>query len=174
MIIELGTQRPVIDPTAWIAPTAVIAGDVTIGAGVSVWFGAVLRAEEAPISIGPDTSIQDGSVLHTDAGAPIVVGRAVTIGHNVTLHGCDVGDDAMVGMSAVVLNGARVGARSLVAAGALVTQGAEIPEQTLVAGVPGKVRRVLTADELAQQRANADNYCRLRDMYRAATRVLSD
>lgn len=138
-VITVNDHTPAIDPGAFLAETAVVAGNVRLGPGASVWFGSVLRSEVDSITVGKDTNIQDLSVVHTDPGSPVVLGDRVTVGHRAVLHGCTVEDDALIGMGAVVLNGAVIGRGAVVAAGAVVTQGTVVPEMALVAGVPAKV-----------------------------------
>jgi carbonic anhydrase/acetyltransferase-like protein (isoleucine patch superfamily) len=130
-----------IHPSVFIAPTAVVLGDVTIEADASVWYHAVIRGDTAPIRIGPETNIQDGSVIHVDASVPCTVGRRVGVGHRVILHGCTVDDDCLIGMGSVVLNQVRVGAGSVIAAGAVIPEGVTIAPGSLVMGVPGRVVR---------------------------------
>jgi carbonic anhydrase/acetyltransferase-like protein (isoleucine patch superfamily) len=165
-ILALSSGRPVIAGEAWIAPGAVLVGAVTVGAGSSVWYGAVLRGDGDRIVVGERTNIQDGCVLHADPGVPLTLGDGISVGHRAVLHGCTVGDHTLVGMGAVVLNGARIGARCLVAAGALVLEGVEIPPQSLVAGAPARVRRELTDEEVARLRANATTYGELMRLHR--------
>lgn len=133
-----------IDPSAWIAPGAVVVGEVTLGARASVWFNSVLRGDTAPIAIGADTNIQDNTTVHVDAGMPALVGARVTVGHRAIVHGCTIADDVLVGMGAVILSGARVGGGSLIGASALVTEGQVIPPGSLVLGAPAKVRGPVT------------------------------
>ncbi|MFP3466648.1 gamma carbonic anhydrase family protein [Leifsonia sp. SIMBA_070] len=161
-------RTPQVDEDAWVAPTATVVGDVTLGRGASVWYGAVVRADNAPIVIGPDSNLQDNVSAHVDPDFPLTVGARVSVGHNAVLHGCTVEDDVLIGMSATVLNGARIGAGSLVAAGAVVTQGAVIPPRSLVAGVPAKVRRELTDEEVAGIGRNAAVYLDKTAEHRAA------
>jgi carbonic anhydrase/acetyltransferase-like protein (isoleucine patch superfamily) len=142
----------------WIAPTATVIGRVTVGEGVGIWFGAVVRGDGEPIAIGPDTNLQEHVVVHTDPGFPATVGMGCTIGHRAILHGCTLGDNVLVGMGAIVLNGARIGDNALIGAGAVVSEGKEIPAGSLVLGVPGKVVRQLTTDEIARNRASATHY----------------
>jgi carbonic anhydrase/acetyltransferase-like protein (isoleucine patch superfamily) len=157
-LVRLGDRQPIVSDGAWVAPTATVAGAVTLGRHASVWYGAVLRADGDQIVVGEDTNIQDGAVLHADPGLPVIVGARVSVGHRAVLHGCAVADDVLVGMSATVLNGARIGAGCIIAAGAVVTEGADIPDGSLVAGVPAKVRRETTDAERAEIRANAQTY----------------
>lgn len=132
---------PRISPSAWVAPTAVVLGDVTLGAQASVWYTAVLRGDMAPIIVGARTNIQDGTIVHVDEGIPCRVGDRVGVGHRAILHGCTVGDDCLVGMGSVLLNGVVVGPGSVIAAGAVVPEGLEIPAGSLVMGVPARVVR---------------------------------
>jgi carbonic anhydrase/acetyltransferase-like protein (isoleucine patch superfamily) len=142
----------------WIAPTATVVGQVRLGEGVGIWFGAVLRGDGEAIAIGENTNVQEHTVVHTDPGFPTTVGAGCTIGHRAIVHGCTIGDNVLVGMGAIVLNGARIGDNSLIGAGALVPEGREIPPGSLVLGMPGKVVRALTADEIARNRASAAHY----------------
>lgn len=146
-IIPFGDKIPKIADDAFIAPNAVLIGDVEIGPGASVWFGVVLRGDVGPIRIGARTNIQDNSVIHLDADAPATLGDDVTIGHAAIVHGCTVEDGAQVGMGAIVLSGAHIGAGSLIAAGAVVPEGMMVPPGSVVMGVPGRVRREVTAEE---------------------------
>ena len=130
-----------IHPTAFIAPTASVMGDVTLGEDSSVWYGAVLRADMAPIVIGPQTNIQDGGIVHVDEGVPCTVGARVGVGHRVILHGCTVEDDCLIGMGSVLLNEVRIGRGSVVAAGAVIPEGMTVPSGSLVMGVPGRIVR---------------------------------
>jgi carbonic anhydrase/acetyltransferase-like protein (isoleucine patch superfamily) len=142
----------------WIAPNATVIGNVTLGEGVGVWFGAVIRGDMEPIAVGADTNIQELSIFHTDTGFPLTVGRGCTVGHRAILHGCTVGDNCLIGMGATVLNGARIGDNCLIGAGALVPEGREIPPGSLVLGMPGKVVRPLTADEIGRNTWSAAHY----------------
>jgi carbonic anhydrase/acetyltransferase-like protein (isoleucine patch superfamily) len=144
--------------TYWIAPTATVIGKVSIGEGVGVWFGAVVRGDGEPIAIGRDTNLQEAVVVHTDPGFPVRIGAGCTIGHRAIVHGCTIGDNVLIGMGAIVLNGAKVGDNSLVAAGALLPEGKEIPPGSLVVGVPGKIVRQLTTDEIVRNRMSAAHY----------------
>ncbi|MEV8344349.1 gamma carbonic anhydrase family protein [Streptomyces niveus] len=161
LIAGVGGKEPVIDPTAFVAPTAVVLGEVTMAAGSSVWYHTVLRADGGPIVIGADTNIQDNCTVHVDLGSPVTIGARVSVGHNAVLHGCTVEDDVLVGMGAAVLNGAHIGTGSLVAAQALVPQGMRVPPGSLVAGVPAKVKRELTEEEREGIRLNAAVYLEL-------------
>jgi carbonic anhydrase/acetyltransferase-like protein (isoleucine patch superfamily) len=135
-----------IHPTVFIAPTAAVMGDVTLGEDASVWYGAVLRGDMAPIIIGAQSNIQDGTVVHVDDGVPCVVGQRVGVGHRVILHGCTVGDDCLIAMGSILLNGVTIGSGSVVAAGAVIPEGMQVPPRSLVMGLPGRiVRQVDTA-----------------------------
>jgi carbonic anhydrase/acetyltransferase-like protein (isoleucine patch superfamily) len=157
-IAELPFGAPEIDDSAFVAPTAVVVGAVTMGAQASIWYSAVARADSESIEIGERSNVQDGSTLHSDPGFPLVIGRGVTVGHRVILHGARIEDDVLVGMGAVVMNGAHIGTGSIIAAGAVVTQGKQIPPGSVVAGVPAKVVRPATEDDLLHIRGNAAAY----------------
>ena len=167
-LIPFAGSAPQIDDEAWIAPTATLIGAVTIGPRASVFYGAVVRADRATITIGAGTNLQDGVIMHADPGFPAAVGAGVSVGHGAVLHGCTIEDDCLIGMGAVVLNGAVVGQGSMVAAGAVVLEGAQIPPGSLVAGVPGKARRELTGDERNGLKDNASRYVDLANEHRAA------
>ncbi|MFF9350358.1 gamma carbonic anhydrase family protein [Streptomyces sp. NPDC014734] len=168
LITGINGKEPAVDADAFTAPTSVVIGEVTMAAGSSVWYHAVLRADCGPIVIGADSNIQDNCSVHVDPGFPVTVGERVTVGHNAVLHGCTVEDDVLVGMGATVLNGARIGAGSLIAAQALVPQGMQVPPGSLVAGVPAKVRRQLTEEELKGIAFNAAAYVGLAGTHRRA------
>ena len=136
---------PSVDPTAFVAPTAVVMGDVTLGARSSIWYASVLRGDMAPITIGADSNIQDGTIVHVDEGVPCTVGERVGVGHRVILHGCTVEDDSLIGMGSILLNHVRIGRGSVVAAGAVVPEGVEVPPGSLVMGVPGRIVRAVDA-----------------------------
>lgn len=167
-IIVLGDVAPDIAESAIVLPGATIVGDVHIDARANVWYAAVIRGDEAPIEIGADTNLQDGVIVHADPGFPARIGARVTVGHGAVVHGATVEDDCLIGMRSVILNGARVGAGSLIAAGAVVLEGAEIPPGSLVAGVPGKVRRELSADERAALEESWRGYVRRAERHAAA------
>ena len=171
MLIALEDKIPQVADTAWIAPTAVLAGSVVIGDGASVWYGTVLRADNEPITIGARSNVQDNCVFHVDQGKPVLLGEGVSIGHSAVVHGATIEDHVLVGMHATVMNGAVIGTESLIAAGALVTEGMIVPPRSLVAGVPAKVRRELTEAEIAKLHHNAEIYEGHRDLHRAG-RVL--
>jgi carbonic anhydrase/acetyltransferase-like protein (isoleucine patch superfamily) len=153
---------PVVDATAWVAENAMVIGDVHLGVNVSIWYGSVLRADVGKIRIGKDTNVQDLSVIHVETGKfNTTVGESVTIGHRVMLHGCTIGDCALIGIGAIVLNGAEVGAGSIIGAGSLVTQGAKIPPGVLALGAPCRVKRELTAEEKEHLKLSALHYVEL-------------
>ncbi|MCX7523356.1 gamma carbonic anhydrase family protein [Microbacterium sp. STN6] len=168
-IISLGEKgSPSVAESAWVAPGAVLVGNVSLGERASVWYNSVLRSEGVPIAIGADSNLQDTVSCHVDVGFPLTLGRGVSVGHGAVLHGCTIEGDVLIGMGARVLNGAVIGAGSLVAAGTVVLEGSRIPPRSLVAGVPGKVRRELTDDEVAGIRHNAEVYREHTALHRAA------
>ena len=154
-------QTPRTEQAAFVAPTAVLAGQVTLEPGSSVWYGAVLRADTGRILVGEDSNVQDNAVLHTGPDLDVVIGKRVSIGHSAVVHGCTVGDDCLIGMHATVLNGAVLGEGCLIAAGALVTENTVIPPHSLVMGVPGKVRGTVTPEQAAELAHNVAEYCDL-------------
>jgi len=156
--LGLADREPAIDPLAWIAPSAVIVGQVRIREHCSVWYGAVLRGDEEMLEIGRGTNIQDNCVLHADPGLPLVLGEDVTVGHNATVHGTRVGNGTLIGMGAVLLNGCEIGEGSIIGAGAVIAERVTIPPRSLVLGVPGKVRRPVTDGEYAANLTSARNY----------------
>ena len=167
MIRPFRGKHPQIHPTAYVADTAVVIGDVEIGADSSVWFGAVVRGDVFYIRIGARTNIQDGTVIHVTNGThATVLEDEVTVGHNVTLHGCHVERGCLIGMGSIVMDDVRVGAQSLIAAGALVSPGTQIPPRSLVMGVPAKVKRPLTAEEVAGLDVYWQNYIEYTKQYK--------
>lgn len=142
----------------WVADSAEIIGGVYLGQNASVWFGAVIRGDNANISIGNNSNVQENSVIHTDEGINVIIGDNVTIGHMAMLHGCEVGDNSLIGIGAVVLNHAKIGKNCIIGANALVTEGKQIPDNSLVVGSPAKVIKTLSDDYIANIKANADNY----------------
>ena len=169
MLIALEDRIPQVADGAWIAPTATLAGSVVIEDGASVWYGAVLRADNEPITIGPRSNVQDNCVFHVDKGKPVTLGEGVSVGHGAVVHGATIGDFVLVGMSATIMNGAVIGDEVLVAAGALVTEGMVVPPRSLVAGVPAKVRRELTDAEVAKLHTNAQIYEGHRELHRGGS-----
>jgi carbonic anhydrase/acetyltransferase-like protein (isoleucine patch superfamily) len=148
-IYQLGDETPRIDSTAWVADNATVIGRVAMAAHASVWYGAVLRGDTDWLMIGRNTNVQDNSVLHADAGVPLTLGDNVSVGHQVMLHGCTVGDGCLIGIQSVILNHARIGRNCIVGAGALVTEGKEFPDGALIVGSPAKVVRMLTPEQIA-------------------------
>lgn len=157
-IYQFGPHVPHISNLAFVADTATIIGKVVIGAGASVWFGATIRGDNEPITIGDNSNIQESCVLHTDHGIPLLIGQHVTVGHQVMLHGCTIGDGSLIGIQSVILNNARIGKNCLVGAGSLVTEGKEFPDNSLILGRPAKVVRTLTVDEITNLRASSASY----------------
>lgn len=168
-LISLGVRVPVVDPTAWVAGSATVVGAVTIGPRSSVWYSTVIRGDGDRITIGARSNVQDGCVLHTDPSLHLEVGDDVSIGHRAVVHGCRIEDGCLIGMGSVIMNRAVIGAGSLIGAGAVITEGTVIPPRSLVAGVPGKVRRELSDDEVAMLRANAEVYLQHTALHAAAT-----
>ena len=166
MLVPLGARAPSPAPGSWVAPGAVLVGDVHLGPEASVWYGCVLRADGGSITVGARSNIQDGCVAHADEHGDVVLGEGVSVGHRAVLHGCVVEDGCLVGMGAVVLTGARIGKGSLVAAGAVVREGAVVPPGSLIAGVPAQVRRPLTDEEATRVRENARSYLDLVALHR--------
>jgi len=153
-------KRPALGAGAWVAPSADVVGDARLGEGASVWFGAVIRADNTPILVGDRTNVQEGAMLHSDPGSPLTVGAEVTVGHHAILHGCTVGDRSLIGMGATVLNGAVIGEDSLVGAGALVTEGKSFPPRSLIVGSPARVARELTDEQVERLRWSAAGYAK--------------
>ena len=163
-IYRLGSKVPQVPPSAYVAPEAVLIGEVIVGEDANIWPGAVIRADNVAIRIGRATNVQEGAVLHSDPGVPLVVGDEVSIGHQAMLHGCTVGDGSLIGIQAVVMNGAVVARECLVGAGALVAEGKAFNDRSLILGSPARMLRTLTDEEVAGLRFNAEDYVR-----RAAT-----
>ena len=158
MLFQLEDRRVVVEAGVFVAETAVVLGSVLLKAYSSVWFNAVIRGDGEPITVGRSSNIQDLVLLHTDPGYPCVVGDGVTVGHKVTLHGCEIGDNSLIGINAVVLSGARIGKNCLIGANTLITERKEIPDNSMVIGSPGKVVRELSAEEIQGLRESADGY----------------
>jgi carbonic anhydrase/acetyltransferase-like protein (isoleucine patch superfamily) len=165
MKYRLGDLRVETHPRSWVAPTATLIGKVRLQAGANVWFGAVLRGDNELIDIGENSNVQDGTVMHTDMGSPLTLGKGVTVGHNAMLHGCTVGDYSLVGINAVILNGARIGKHCIIGANALIPEGKEIPDGSLVVGSPGKVVRELTEAQKKMLEASAAHYVHNAERY---------
>ena len=158
MIYNFNNISPKIDKDSWFAPNAVLIGDVTLKKKANVWFNATLRGDVEPITIGEGSNVQDGSVIHTDPGCPATIGKNVTIGHLVMLHGCTIEDDCLIGIGSTILNKAKIGKNSIIGANALITENKIIPERSLVIGSPGKVIRQVTDEEIKHVRENAEHY----------------
>jgi Carbonic anhydrases/acetyltransferases, isoleucine patch superfamily len=165
-------KTPVIAENVYIAPGAIVRGDVTLKEDVSIWFHAVIRAEAGSVIIGSGTNIQDGCVIHVDQGADVTIGNHVTIGHNATVHGCAVGDNTLIGMGAILMNHAVIGKNCIIAAGALVTQNTVIPDNSLVMGNPARIKRNITAEEISHNRENAAHYVAEAAIYAQAERAV--
>lgn len=172
MLFELGEHRVEFRGSEhYVAHNASVIGSVTLEHQASVWFNAVVRADNDPIHIGEGSNVQDGAVLHTDPGFPLTIGRGVTIGHKAMLHGCNVDDNSLIGINAVVLNGARIGCNCLIGAGSLIGEGKQIPDNSLVVGAPGRVVRTLSEDQIEGLRHAAQVYVDKIRRYREGLRV---
>ena len=147
-----------IHESVFIAPGAIVLGDVTLGEDVGIWYHATVRGDRAPISIGNRSNVQDNAVVHVDATHPVVIGDNVTIGHSAIIHGCEIGDNSLIGMGAIIMNGARIGKNCIVGAGALVTQNTIVPDNSLILGNPAKIKREVTQEEIASSLHNAQVY----------------
>jgi carbonic anhydrase/acetyltransferase-like protein (isoleucine patch superfamily) len=169
-LYEIDGVAPQLAEGAWAAPSADLIGDVRLGPRASVWFGAVIRADNTPIVLGEETNFQDGAIGHSDPGAPLTIGARVTVGHQAILHGCTVADDCLIGMGARILNGAFLGPECLVGAGALITEGKRFEEGGLIVGVPARLVRPLTDAERAALRLSAAHYAEKAVRYAAALR----
>lgn len=165
-IYRLGDKVPQLADSVWIAPNATVIGDVRLAENVSIWWNAVLRGDNDPITIGANSNIQDGSVLHTDEGVPMTIGRDVTVGHLVMLHGCTIGDGSLIGIKSVILNGAVIGKNCLIGANTLIPEGKVIPDGSLVMGSPGKVVRELTNEQVHRIAHSAAHYVNNAQRYR--------
>ncbi|MBZ6378817.1 gamma carbonic anhydrase family protein [Pacificimonas flava] len=155
---EFQGQEPKLGSGAWVAPSADVIGEVELSAEVTVWFGAVIRADNTKISVGERSNVQEGAMLHSDPGVPLVVGEDVTVGHHAILHGCTIGDRTLVGMGATVMNHAKIGEECIIAAGALVTEGKEFPPRSLIVGAPAKAIRTLDDNAVQMLKASAASY----------------
>jgi carbonic anhydrase/acetyltransferase-like protein (isoleucine patch superfamily) len=165
-IYQLNDRVPVIPASCYIAPEATVIGNVVLGERVSVLFGAVIRGDDEPIVIGDDSNIQDNAVLHTDPGCPLTLGKGVTIGHQVMLHGCTIGDGALIGVAAIVLNAAVIGKDCLVGAGSVVTENKVFPDRTVIFGSPAKAARQVTEDNILRMRFSAETYVQRNAMFK--------
>lgn len=167
MIYALGDLMPRYSGDShWVAESATIIGNVEIGLEVSIWWNAVIRADNEPVIIGDCTNIQDGSVLHTDPGFPMNIGKNVTLGHMCMLHGCVIGKETLIGIGSVILNGAKIGKNCIIGANTLITEGKNIPDNSLVMGSPGKIQRELSPEEVLNIKKNANGYVERSRLYR--------
>lgn len=171
-VYELGDLTPDIHETAWVAPTAAVIGNVFLAEQSSIWFGAVLRGDNEPIRIGERSNIQDNSILHTDPGCPLDIGREVIVGHRVMLHGCTIGDGSLIGIGATILNRAKIGKNCLIGAHALITEDKEVPDNSMVIGAPGKVVKTLNENQIAMLRLNAEVYVKNAERFEQDLRKL--
>lgn len=172
-VYQLDALTPQIEDSAWVADNAQVIGDVHMAADSSVWFSSVVRGDTATIRIGEGTNIQDGSVLHADVGIPLTIGKHVTVGHMVQLHGCTIGDESLIGIGAVVLNGAKIGKNCLVGAGSLVTEGKEFPDGSMILGSPAKVVRELTPEQIEGLRRSAQHYVANKNRFKAGLKKIA-
>ena len=159
MIIDLGDKKlKTVDDNFWIAPNASVIGDVNLERDASIWFNAILRADNEPITIGEGSNVQDGAIIHTDPGFACNIGKKVTVGHMAMLHGCSIGDGSLIGIGSVVLNGAKIGKNCIIGSKALVTEGMDVPDGSMVLGIPGKIKKTLTEEEQSVVPLGADHY----------------
>ncbi|MES2283460.1 MAG: gamma carbonic anhydrase family protein [Pseudomonadota bacterium] len=171
-IYQLENLAPSVHPSAWVAGNAQVMGHVTLAQDVSVWFGVVIRGDTSTITVGKGSNIQDNSVMHADEGKPLTVGENVTVGHQVMLHGCTIGDNSLIGIGAIVLNGAKIGKNSLVGAGSLVTEGKEFPDGSMIMGTPAKVVRQLTPEQIEGLKQSAEHYVENAARYKTGLKKL--
>ncbi|WP_374404395.1 gamma carbonic anhydrase family protein [Niveibacterium sp.] len=169
-LYALDDRTPQLGEGSWVAENATVIGSVTLGRNVNVWFGATLRGDNDPISVGDNSNIQDGSILHTDDGVPLTIGANVTVGHMVMLHGCSIGEGSLIGINAVVLNRAVIGKHCLIGANTLIPEGKVIPDRSLVVGTPGRIIRELSDEEVANLERSAAGYVRNAARYAAGLR----
>ncbi len=172
-VYQLDDLAPHRADSAWVADNAQVVGDVHMAPDSSVWFSSVVRGDTATIRIGEGTNIQDGSVLHADVGIPLTIGKHVTVGHMVQLHGCTIGDESLIGIGAVVLNGAKIGKNCLVGAGSLVTEGKEFPDGSMILGSPAKVVRELTPEQIEGLRRSAQHYVTNKNRFKAGLKKIA-
>lgn len=171
-LYQLGDESPDIADSAWVADSAQVIGAVTLEDNASVWFGAVLRGDNARITIGRNANVQDGTVIHCDTGYPVTLGENVTVGHQVVLHGCTIGEGSLVGIQSVILNGAKIGKHCLVGAGALVTEGKEFPDGSMILGSPAKVVKMLTPEQIERLKLSALHYVENAKRYKAGLKKI--
>ena len=159
MIIDLGDKKlKTADDNFWIAPNASVIGEVNLERDASIWFNAILRADNEPITIGEGSNVQDGAIIHTDPGFACNIGKKVTVGHMAMLHGCAIGDGSLIGIGSVVLNGAKIGKNCIIGSKALVTEGMDVPDGSMVLGIPGKIKKTLTEEEQSVVPLGAEHY----------------
>ena len=158
MIYDFEGHTPKLDPNSWVASNSVIIGKVELKKDSNIWFNVTLRGDVEPITVGEGSNVQDGSVVHSDPGCPVIIGKNVTIGHLVMLHGCVIEDDCLIGIGSTILNKAKIGKNSIIGANALVTENKVIPERSLVLGSPGKIVRQVTDKEIGEIKENAEHY----------------
>lgn len=166
MKYSLGERKVTCNGDYWIAPDAVVIGSVVLENNASVWFGCIVRADNDTVTIGENSQLQDGCVLHVDPGYPLTIGRNVSVGHMAMLHGCTIGDGSLIGIKSVILNGAKIGRNCLIGANSLIAEGKEIPDGSLVVGSPGRVVRQLTPEEIARINSASDHYVQKFRRYR--------
>lgn len=169
-LYALDSRAPQLGEGCWVAENATVVGSVVLGRNVNVWFGATLRGDNDPITVGDNSNIQDGSILHTDDGVPLTIGANVTVGHMVMLHGCSIGEGSLIGINAVVLNRAVIGKHCLIGANTLIPEGKVIPDRSLVVGTPGRIIRELSDEEVANLERSAAGYVRNAARYAAGLR----
>jgi carbonic anhydrase/acetyltransferase-like protein (isoleucine patch superfamily) len=172
-VYQLDALNPHVADSAWVADNAQVIGDVHMATDSSVWFSSVVRGDTATIRIGEGTNIQDGSVLHADVGIPLTIGKHVTVGHMVQLHGCTIVDESLIGIGAVVLNGAKIGKNCLVGAGSLVTEGKEFPDGSMILGSPAKVVRELTPEQIEGLRRSAQHYVTNKNRFKTGLKKIA-
>ncbi len=172
-IYQLDDLTPDVHPSAWVADNAQVLGNVTLAEDASVWFGVVIRGDTSTITVGKGSNVQDNSVLHADVGMPLVIGEGVTVGHQVMLHGCTVGNHSLIGIGAIVLNGAKIGNNCLVGAGALVTEGKEFPDGSMIIGSPAKAVRMLSPEQIEGLKMSAKHYVDNANRYKAGLKKLA-
>ena len=172
-IYQLDDFTPSVSSSAWVADSAQVMGNVTLGEDTSVWFGAVLRGDTSTITVGKGSNVQDNSVLHADNGMPLVIGEGVTVGHQVMLHGCTVGNNSLIGIGAIVLNGVKIGNNCLVGAGALLTEGKEFEDGSMIIGSPAKAVRVLSPEQIEGLKMSAKHYIDNANRYKAGLKKLA-
>ena len=173
-LYQLDRDSPRVAESAWVADSAQVIGNVELHEDSSIWFGAVLRGDTECLTIGRGSNVQDGTVIHADPGFPTTLGEHVTVGHQVMLHGCTVGDGSLIGIQAVLLNGAKIGKHCLVGAGALVTEGKEFPDGSLIIGVPAQVARALRPQEIEGLKRSATHYVENARRYKAGLKKIAE